>query len=154
MSKLFQWIVFACADSVVSEKNREYIARTITKWQRYGISIVISVVIGIFSYIPFWASILSDYRGWWAAAVVTCVCLGFFLKIPIDNAIDKMNICQNCGKTAAFELQKEEVINEKVVSEGSGKERKNYRIGNKRGFFKCRHCDFEETLDTPYKERA
>ena len=152
---MFKWIVLLFAGFVVSgEENGEYIARTITKWQRYGISIVISVVIGIFSYIPFWASILSGYEGWWVAAVVTCVVLGVFLKIPIDNAIDKMNICQNCGKTAAFKLQKEEVITERVASEGSGKERKTYRIGNKRGFFKCSHCGFEETLDTPYKKRA
>lgn len=82
--------------------------------------------------------------------------IGYRIGKYAQTLVKEIAKCPKCQETT-LNLTKEDIVTENTIRniEGQGKNRKavHYRVGNKTAFFQCGSCGYEDSLNTPYKEK-
>ncbi|WP_276890664.1 hypothetical protein [Helicobacter japonicus] len=118
----------------------------------YLISVL--TIINTFEYLD----IIDDDTLLWSfiISLTVGIPIGYRIGKYAQSLVREIAKCPKCQETT-LNLTKEDIVTENTIRniEGQGKNRKavHYRVGNKTAFFQCGSCGYEDSLNTPYKEK-
>lgn len=94
-------------------------------------------------------------EGWSIISLIVGSLIGYRIGKYAQQLVKEIAKCPNCEQTT-LNLTKEDIVTENVIRTIEGQTKRkavHYRIGNKTAFFQCSSCGYEDSLNTPYREK-